>query len=244
MKAKLAFFFLTIIGIAVIFTVPVKAESIRVDSRCSAYLITKPYEDDGDPKCNLTCTINCTQQTPPKSCPYGNPNPSAGGCISLTDVEINEGLGNWNFFGVDFGTPVEAIPRLVRILLTAVFAVIGLVAILLGVYAMYVRSTAGDNAEKAELSIKIVRNAIVGLIISFMGVAIVQLVALLLGLTANLFEFNLIPNPLEKSRPLTTQQALEACEPEGLRGYTIDDRDAILYTCTNGRWVRSGTFRL
>jgi hypothetical protein len=216
--------FLVVAPIAVIAQTP----ETNVDSRCTAYLLTKPFEADGNPKCNIVCEARCIGLG--QSCAYQRPS----NCITLTNEIINNGLTGFNIFGVDFGPTPQAIPRIIRLALTAVFSIIGLIAILLGVYAMYLRSTAGDNAEKVELTAKVIRNAIIGIVISFLGVVIVQIVALLLGLTGGLFNFNFIPTA---TVILDASTALQPCET-GALGYIINGNTAVLYNCQASVWVR------
>ncbi len=221
--------FLTFLVVAPMALV-VNAES-NVDSRCTAYLITKPTEDNGQPKCNIVCDKTCIDQG--KSCVYKQPT----SCIFLSDEQINQGLTGFNIFGVNFGPPAQAIPRIVRMLLTAIFSIVSLVAILIGVYAMYLRSTAGDNAEKAEETIKVIRNAIIGVVICFLGVVIVQIVALLLGISGGLFDFNFIPVKT------TLETISQPCSPDGATTFLDEPNATHMYKCVGSRWVRQAGFQ-
>lgn len=221
-----------------IFTQAARAQEVKVDQRCSAYLITKPTEEaTGKPKCNITCNSDCIDAG--KSCVYGTINNCS---VVLEEEDINEDVPSLNIFGVDFGPPTTAIPRIIRTFLTGIFALISLIAIIMGLYGMYLRSTAADNPEKVELAMKVFKNAILGIIISFFGVVILQGVALLLGLTGNLLEFNLLPDENGAFMQLTAQMLNDPCSPDGTIASFIDENGAYRYECRAGRWIRQSGF--
>ncbi|MFQ5493454.1 MAG: hypothetical protein ACE5DX_04815 [Candidatus Dojkabacteria bacterium] len=204
-------------------------DELIVDPRCSAYMVSDPPEPGEDPECSTLCTRRCVSAG--KSCTY----PSNTNCptVLCPYAELTETI---NLFGADFGPPSEAFQRIVRLALMAVFSLIGLVAILYGLYGMLLRTTAAENPEKVELSAKVFKNALIGVLISFVSVVIIQLAAMALGIEDNLFELNIIPDNLvitagdvECGTCRTGQTALAITE-DGARGYE----------CLNNRWVPTG----
>jgi len=65
-----------------------------------------------------------------------------------------------------------------------------LICIAYGVYGMFVRSTAGDNEEKLKLSSAIFKNAIIGLVITFLSLLAVNIISIMMGL-GNIWESKL-----------------------------------------------------
>lgn len=174
-----------------------------VDPACSVLKFTDPAAD-----CNDVCQYWIIAEG--RSCKKGDPSEPKEREDQATDEVVN----SVNFSGIDFGPPQMAIPRITRLLLSAVMGVIAVVTVLMAVYGMIVRTTAADNADKVELSVKIFKNALIGVVISVFGIIIIQLLAMLLGLAENLFDFDLVPP--ERLMGTVTNQA---CSPIGKKAY-------------------------
>lgn len=200
-----------------------------IDPKCSGYLVTTPFEEDtGLPICTTLCRRECVDLG--QSCRYSDGKP--GGCFDLEGTIVDPVEERLNLMGADFGPPREAVPRLVRLALMAVFSLIGLVSIIIGLQVLVKRSTAGDNADAVEESAKTMRNAILGVVISFAGVFVVQVVALLIGLTGGLFDFQFAVS----NATLTQSDLSQPCTVEGQRGiYTTLTRTSF-YKCVDGSW--------
>ncbi len=101
------------------------------------------------------------------------------------------------FFSTNFDGSVDDLSELIRLLLIAFFMVIAIVALFLGIYGMYVYSTAGEDDEKVQKAQKIFKNAIIGLAIAVFGVVIVQVIAIVFGVSDGLFDlsFNISSSP-------------------------------------------------
>lgn len=177
-------------------------EDLVVDPECSEYVAAS--KGDREPPCNKVCQRKCVED------------PSTGGCIYQRPDECN-------FFNFDADFPevadtvvpsfnpfdIELCPNaaqrpdddpyctlsLVRLGFYAAISLIVFVSVVMGFWVVWERSTAGDNSEKIEKSSVIARNAILGLLIAMFFLAIVQLAALLVGLTGNIFEFSIVPEP-------------------------------------------------
>jgi hypothetical protein len=106
--------------------------------------------------------------------------------------------------------------------LFAVFSLAAVTCILFGLYAMYLRSMSEGSPDKLEVSNKVMKNVIVGLVILLLAVTVVQIMYLLLGLTGSILDFNFIP----KSRnnvAVTEADIGRICLPE--------------QTDTNGKYI-------
>lgn len=197
---------------------------IVVDPNCSALLFVDPEAD-----CNLTCEYRCIASG--DGCEKDDP--TACKTVEQTTDQIAD---NINFSGIDFGPPERAIPSLIRMLLTAVMGLISVAAIIMGIYGMIVRTTAAESPEKIEESAKIFRNAIIGVVISSMGILMIQIIVLLLGITQGLFDFNFVPVDIED---------LAAACGDGQIGYVKDASvgDVANYICRSEQWepYTSGT---
>jgi|GEM_PF-7069565 len=97
-----------------------------------------------------------------------------------------------SFFSVNFDGRIEDIPEMIRFGILAVFGVIGTTAMFIGLYGMYVYSTAsGDNDEQIQKGQQILKNGLVGLAIAILGIALIQFIAFMFGVSADeLFVFD------------------------------------------------------
>ncbi len=75
----------------------------------------------------------------------------------------------------------------------AVMGISGLAVILMGLYGWYLRSMSEGNPDKVEEVMKVYKNAIIGTIIVFMAVVIMQIFFTIMGITESIFDFNFIP---------------------------------------------------
>lgn len=101
------------------------------------------------------------------------------------------GLANRIFFRTNFDGSIDDVSELIRLAFILVFTIIAVVAFFLGIYGMYLYSTALDDDEKIQTAQKIFKNALIGIAIALMGIVLVQVVSLFLGVdTEDLFTFN------------------------------------------------------
>lgn len=209
-------------------------DRLIVDPKCIQYktLYQEPRA------CNDLCPESCVEAG--NYCHYNTTPQLDPVCTGrpLDIFEANDELAGINIFGANFGPPEYALPLIIRLILFGVFSVMGLLSIGYGFYGMYVRSTAQDSAEKVELSNKIYKNAILGVIISFSAVIIMQIIALLLGVSGSLFTFNLVPK----------QGTNVTLTEDDLSGYCLDGQIGIIegnaaagYVCENGAWTTVNT---
>lgn len=171
-----------------------------VDRECSTYLVTVPPDDP--PKCNSICARKCLNQG--QHCAPGN----AQTCIAIdlaAEYESNNEIirNAFNPFDIELCPDAAIRPpddpyctlSLVRLGFYAVLSGVVFITVVMGLWVIWERSTAGDNAEKIEKSSSIARNAIIGFVIAIFFIAVVQLTSLIVGLTGNLFEFSIVPQP-------------------------------------------------
>ncbi len=123
------------------------------------------------------------------------------------------------------GSAPECAAMLVRMAISVGIGVLFLVAVGYGIYGMIIRTTAGDNEEKLKESVKIFKNALLGIVITAVGLVIVQMISVLLGL-GNIWEFNFSTPSVTCSQPQPPAVETPNCTRP--------------YTCSNGRWVLSG----
>ncbi|HEC65756.1 MAG TPA: hypothetical protein ENI23_10700 [bacterium] len=120
-----------------------------------------------------------------------------------------------NIFGIEFTSTQADLARYVRSGLTIALGLLVTGAVFYGFYGMYVRTTAGDNEEKLKQSVSIFKNAILGIVIAFGGIFLIQIISSLLGL-GNIWEI-----------------ALKSCEGPA----PITKLRGIPFNCVNGEWV-------
>ncbi len=95
------------------------------------------------------------------------------------------------FFKTNFDGSVDNVSELIRMAFIIIFMIIAIVAFFLGIYGMYLYSTAFDDDEKVSKAQKIFKDALIGLFIAIAGIVLVQVVAIFLGVdSADLFTFN------------------------------------------------------
>jgi len=218
---------LAVVFLAGIFLFPstATATGVVIDSDCVQAKIIDP---------NVNCNVECNRNVlnAGLSCPTGQPNANLSGAVPKP-TNFQGVASRVQLFGFNFGPPELAIPALVRVALTIAFSAIALGSITYGVYGMIVRTTAADNAERVELSTKIFRNAIIGVLIAFGSGIIIQLAAVGLGLEDNLFEFNLIPS--SRFTAITPNDLTQPCTV-GIDGFIQQAVRLDIYSCLGGNW--------
>lgn len=173
-----------------------------IDPECSKYLATRSPNDPivCSSLCNKACVdqgLNCLES-------------DQVNCHNLSfEIMYDDIPGRYreafNIFGLELCPDPETIDRpvddpyctviLVRLGFYAIISLIIFATVVMGLWGVWERSTAADNPEKIEKSVKIFRNAIVGVILSLSFIGIIQLVSLLLGLTGSLFDISIVPQP-------------------------------------------------
>ncbi len=172
-----------------------------IDSECQAYMLLKSPDDVA--KCNVLCEITCVDSG--KHCAPNLPE----SCITLDLETAYPGIkptfsSAVNIYGIDLcpttATGGEDDPYctmiLVRLFFYAFLSVIIFVSMVMGLLVVWERSTAADNPEKVEKAVARGKNIVVGLVIVFVFLGVVQVSALLLGLTGSLFDISIVPQPL------------------------------------------------
>ncbi len=198
-------------------------DELVADADCAAYILT--HGDNN--ACNRVCIGQCILDG--QSCKYDDPE----FCIATPGMALDDIAEHLDFYGVDFGPPDEAIPVLIRLGLTIVFSVMGLASLVMGLYGLAIRSTAGENADKAKLAVGILSNALRGTVIGFMSVIITQIVATIGGMSGDIFDLNLIPSTV------VINNLSDACDP-GDEGYF--GAAGTYHLCNNaGEWVTADT---
>jgi len=150
--------------------------------------------------CSAVCPRKCLYASPEYTKPLiGNETgfclDSGGGvysCHTYTGVyNLNSSLGQQvDFFGIE----VDRAPLvLIRRVLLLVFGGAGLLIVVLGMVATYKYSLAGGVQEKLQEAVKMFKSLIIGAVITFGGLVLIQLVATLTGVTGSLFDFNFLP---------------------------------------------------
>lgn len=95
-----------------------------------------------------------------------------------------------NFMGIT----VDRAPLiLIRRAMLGVLGAAGLAIIGIGIYAAYKYATSEGQQEKIQEAIKIFKSLIIGAVIVFAGAVLVQVVAMLVGITGSLTDFNFLP---------------------------------------------------
>ncbi len=173
-----------------------------VDPECESYLLTKSPDDAA--VCNSICEKTCI--TSGRHCSPGKPEDCISVDLENVYPEVQPKISKAvNVFGIDLCPTAATGPDddpyciliLVRLGFYAFFSVIIFLTLGLGLWVVWVRSTAADSPEKVEKAVTIAKNAITGLLIVFLFLAIVQVSALLTGLTESLFDVSIVPQPRE-----------------------------------------------
>jgi len=105
-----------------------------------------------------------------------------GTITNYTNAKSGAGLRD-SFFSVNWDGNLDNIPEMIRFVLIAVFTVIAVVALFLGIYGIYLYTNAGENDDQIKTANKVFKNALIGIGIAVFGVVLVQGVAFLLGVS-------------------------------------------------------------
>ena len=177
-----------------------KAQELAVDNECitSKFLNQTPAAGTSSNygSCSRICPRECLYSGADYStrkdgyCVLGT-NTQVYMCCTLTSTEgVNNPLDKVNFLGIE----VDRAPLvLVRRVMLGVFAAAGIVIIAFGIVAMYKFSFSQGQQEKVQEAIKIFKSLIIGAVITFSGVVLIQILALVTGVTGNLADFNFLP---------------------------------------------------
>lgn len=184
---------------------PAKSHAIDpeyvIDPECQAYLLLKDPSKLAE--CNVLCDITCVESG--KHCTPGLPD-SCDASINLETLypEVKPTFSSAvNVFGTDL-CPTSAgggvddpfcTMIIIRLVFYAFLSLIMFVSLVMGLWVVWERSTAADSPEKVEKAVAIGKNVIVGMAIVFFFLGMVQISALLLGLTGSLFDISIVPQP-------------------------------------------------
>jgi hypothetical protein len=92
-----------------------------------------------------------------------------------------------NFLGIDFGSSEIAIPKLIRLILTFFFGLMGVAAGFILFSSLWTTSVSREE-QQIEKAQKAATSAIIGVVIALVGVILVQIIASLFGITGDLFD--------------------------------------------------------
>ncbi len=181
----------------------------RVEAQGTDELVPEPtciaYTTSGgfrNPVCNKTCARSCV--TGGKSCEFGQPSV----CKTLDPASLWPEVPKkvrpaFNLFSIELcPDPAQRPPddpycmmTIVRLGVYAVISFLIFVQVIIAFWVVWERSTASDNTEKIEKASSIAKNAVLGALITFLFIAIVQVTALVVGLTGSLFDISIVPQP-------------------------------------------------
>ena len=204
MRLKLTLFTILLFSSAGFFSV-VKAqdpEDLIIDTKCNTYLSTA--SDNFRPYCNSICKRECIDSG--NHCPSGSTQECTvtDAALDLHYLSDSRRLQrNFNILGVELCPDPATRPpddpycmiNLIRLGFYGVISLLVFILVLIALWVVWVRSTAADSPEKVEKAATIAKNAIVGALITFLFISIVQVVSLLVGLTGNIFEITIVPQP-------------------------------------------------
>lgn len=174
-------------------------EDLLPEPTCIAYNATGGF---GTSPCNTTCQRKCIDAG--RSCRIGDPSDCAIILFDANFPEVTQVVRPaFNPFSVELCPDPEQRPpddpyctlTVVRLGFYAVISIMIFVLVILAFWVVWERSTAADKPEKVEKAASIAKNAVIGALITFFFVAIVQVVALLVGLTGSLFDISIVPQP-------------------------------------------------
>lgn len=194
---------------------------------CLSYTASGEFKER---KCNSPCARKCIESG--LSCEFGKPYT----CVNLQAENLWPEVSNtvkpaFNIFSVELCPDSSQRPpndpycslTLVRLVFYAVISVSVLIIVIMAFWVVWERSTAEDKAEKIEKANNIAKNTIIGTIVTFLFIAIVQVVAMITGLTENLFEISIVPQPEIRGR-------WESCKIPGR--YTVCDTGLVCKAIT------------
>lgn len=175
------------LGVLGVISTRVQAEDQgTVDLDCYRQKLFNPDLDCGDSNPNLCGDMSPEEIAADKeTCEKNGGSYNSANCTCGRLGGIEKLLPRTNFDG-----SIDDISELTRLLFTVFFMIMAIVAVFLGLYGMYVYSSAGEDAERVELAKKIFKNAILGILIAVCGILIVNIIFIFLGLdTEDVFTF-------------------------------------------------------
>lgn len=92
-------------------------------------------------------------------------------------------------FKTSFDGTMQEIPRLIRMIFIILFAVVSVIAVFAGGYGLALMSTAMEEEEKFSNGTKVLKNAVIGFLISVFGIGIVQIISVATGVSTDFFDF-------------------------------------------------------
>jgi hypothetical protein len=165
---------------------------LQTDQDCVTYNLIRPA--NVAETCNNICQVTCLNSVAigggKSHCSPGTTD-NCNGTIP-TECALSSIKDFFTFAGVVIPAD-KVVQYFSRVLLMGAYSLAALLSIVYGVYGVYKRSFSEGNAEKVEESMKIFKNAIIGIIIVFMSVVVVQIGSTFLGVTSNPFDFSLVP---------------------------------------------------
>ena len=211
---------------------PLDPFELVIDTTCLKAIIEGKAIDSttNEPTCNRYCQRKILYMSPDYTTPSGNY------CVfSFTDKVATDSTGK--VLTLELIAPLQPLAEdtVLIYIRGGIYLIMGgssLAVILYGLYGWYLRAMSEGNPEKVAESVKVYKNAIIGIIIIFSALVITQLLFLFLGITDGPFDFNFIPKA----------------------GYLVDVTDADLgrfcfsnqmdknktYTCdpTTNKWIK------
>jgi hypothetical protein len=109
---------------------------------------------------------------------------------SDTEIEFSSKIKNVNLFGLEVD---RAILLLVRRVMLLIFAAAGLIDVAMGIFATYKYSLSEGNQEKIQEAVKIFKSLLIGTVVIFAGVVLIQIASMLTGVTGTLLDFDFVP---------------------------------------------------
>ncbi|MBD3280565.1 hypothetical protein GF389_03515 [Candidatus Dojkabacteria bacterium] len=85
------------------------------------------------------------------------------------------------FFDTNYDGSIDNLAELIRMGFIVAFAVIAVISAFIGFYGMGLYSTAGENDEQVQKAQSVLKNGLIGLAVAVLGIAIIQIVAVILG---------------------------------------------------------------
>lgn len=103
---------------------------------------------------------------------------------------FSEDIKDTVFFDTNFDGSVDNLAELIRMAFIVAFGLIAVAAAFIGFYGMGVYSTAGEDDEKVQKAQKAFKNALIGIAVSVFGILIIQVVALMFGISGGITDFS------------------------------------------------------
>lgn len=203
-----------------LFTGKVEAQNpddLVPEPTCIAYTASSRFDNRW--VCNKTCERQCIDQG--MGCQFGIP----GDCKLLGQViwpEVTQVVRPaFNPFSVELCPDSAQRPpddpycmmTIVRLGVYAVISFLIFVQVIIAFWVVWERSTASDNTEKIEKASSIAKNAVLGALITFLFIAIVQVTALVVGLTGSLFDISIVPQPIVLGDGEQCDKGFVVCAP-------------------------------